>query len=192
MWIDIVANFPLSTMAIILGWKSLKSLRLIHLVRVLRLPSYFERIEGYLLITIQFRIGAATKLLARVFLLYFLAIHFFSCSWFAIHRFLERGVQYTWATTDCPGGQTFATKGCLSSWVEQDNNHDICYDEMIAKCYVRSFYFVLTTMSSVGYGTYNVEIQIFISDISNFQIRITLKEIYHLSPNLKPFSRTLL
>lgn len=152
MWIDIVANFPLSTMAIILGWNSLTSLRLIHLVRILRLPSYFERIEGYLLIKIQFRIGAATKLLARVFLLYFIAIHFFSCSWFAIHRFLERDVQYTWATTDCPGGQTFATKGCLSSWVEHNNNHDICYDEMIAKCYVRSFYFVLTTMSSVGYG----------------------------------------
>lgn len=152
MWIDVIANSPLSILAIGLGWKSLYTLRLIHLLRVLRLPSYFERIEGYLIIKLQFRIGAASKLLARVFLLYLLAIHFFSCAWFAIHRFLEHEMQYTWATTDCPGGQIFATEGCLSSWIEESNSHDICHDGLIAKCYVRSFYFVLTTMSSVGYG----------------------------------------
>jgi hypothetical protein len=159
MWIDIIANFPLSLAAVGFGWNSLSILRLIHLLRALRLPSYFQRIEGYL-IMVKFRIGAATKLLARVLVLYLLAIHFFACSWFAIHRFLEHDVQYTWATTDCPGGQTLATKGCLSSWNEENKTHDICHEGLIAKCYIRSFYFVLTTMSSVGYGALIVEMSI--------------------------------
>lgn len=151
LWVDAFANTPLSVLVIVLGWNKLSIFRFIHVIRTLRLPVYFERIEGYLII-VKFRIGAATKLLVRILLLYVLAIHWFACSWFAIHRFIEHNVKYTWATTDCPAGQPEATEGCLSSWIDSDNNHDICYNDMIFKCYIRSIYFVLTTMSSVGYG----------------------------------------
>ena len=87
-----------------------------------------------------------------MFFYYALIIHWCGCIWFVIHRFLEHKVQYTWATTDCPGGQIDANDGCLTAWVQDNGTHDICNGGLIGRCYIRSIYFVLTTLSTVGYG----------------------------------------
>ncbi len=147
---DAVSSFPLSIIAFLFKRNYLVLIRLFHVIRIFRLPNYFARIEGYLNLA-NLRISAATRLLSRVFGYYFLVIHWYGCIWFAIHRFVEPTIRFTWATTDCPYGNEFGSNGCLSSWSESTGKHDICYGTT-RRCYIRSVYFVLTTMSTVGYG----------------------------------------
>lgn len=150
---DTIISFPVGFLAYLFKQEYFVYIRLFHMVRILRLPQYLARIEGYLNLA-NLRISAATRLLSRVFGYYFLVIHWFGCIWFAIHRFLELSVQFTWATTDCPHGNELGSSGCLSSWLENLGKHDICYGT-IRRCYIRAVYFVLTTMSTVGYGEWS-------------------------------------
>ena len=78
--------------------------------------------------------------------------HWCACIWFCIHWYFERETKYTWATTDCPGGDSFANDGCLATWDEISGTHNICDRGLIRHCYIRSIYFVITTLSTVGYG----------------------------------------
>jgi len=127
--------------------------RLIRVMRIIRLPAYLAQIEVYLNMY-NIRINAAKRLLFNMLFYYALVNHFCACIWFAIHRFLEPNVKYTWATTDCPTGDGPATHGCIAVWKEDENTHNICDDDLIGRCYVRSLYFVLTTTSTVGYGKF--------------------------------------
>ena len=126
--------------------------RIWHMTRVLRLPAYTARIEGYLNL-VNVRISAPTRLLSRVIAYYVVAIHWFSCFWFCIHRY-QSTEQFTWATTDCPSGEDYAGPGCLSQWLGSSGRHDICHGDLTQRCYTRAVYFVLTTMSTVGYGKF--------------------------------------
>jgi len=151
MLYDIFACLPVELLLLIYGIDYIMPSRLLHMARVFRLPTYFEHADGYLNIW-NIRIDAATGLLMRMFFYYALVIHWCGCIWFAIHRFLEHNIQYTWVTTDCPGGQVDASNGCLAAWVQDHGTHDICNGGLIGRCYARSIYFVITTLSTVGYG----------------------------------------
>lgn len=101
MIFDIVSCLPLEVFALAFGKTYVFQLRLIHLVRVLRLPSYFTDVDHYLNLW-NIRISAALNLLIRMFTYYILVNHWCACTWFIIHRYTERNVEFTWATTDCP------------------------------------------------------------------------------------------
>ena len=148
---DLLACIPVELMAGWLGTSYLLQLRLLHMIRILNLPLYFIQAEDYLNLY-NVRFNAPTKLLLNMFFYYTLVNHWCACIWFAIHRFLEPNTKYTWATTDCPDGDEFASQGCLSVWLEDQHAHNICDQNRIGRCYIRSVYFVLTTTSTVGYG----------------------------------------
>ena len=122
------------------------------MLRFLRVQTYAARIGTYLN-NANIRISAPTKLLIRIISFYVAIIHWFGCIWFCIHRY-QFNTQFTWATTDCPSGNELAGRGCLSEWLPEENHHDVCHDNLIRNCYVRAIYFVLTTMSTVGYGRF--------------------------------------
>lgn len=153
--IDALASVPVILISFVMNVEHnhLLYARAWHLVRLPRLPVYMTRIEGYLNLITNLRISAATRLLYRVFLYYFLVVHIYGCIWFCIHRY-QHSEQFTWATTDCPNGNDFATQGCLSVWVQEENRHDVCHNDLWVRCYIRAVYFVFTTMSSVGYGKF--------------------------------------
>jgi len=75
-----------------------------------------------------------------------------ACIWFIIHRYIERKVQFTWATSDCPGGAEVGSDGCLANWNSTLGEHNICSMNSMRDCYLRSLHFSLTTLSTVGYG----------------------------------------
>jgi Cyclic nucleotide-binding domain./Ion transport protein. len=153
--VDALASVPVMFISFMVKVELIHLLyaRVWHLVRLLRLPAYMTRIEGYLNLVTKMRISAATRLLYQAFLYYFIVVHIYGCIWFFIHRY-QSSEQFTWATTDCPNGNEFATQGCLSVWVEETKQHDICHNDLIVRCYIRAVYFVFTTMSSVGYGKF--------------------------------------
>lgn len=146
---DLISCFPIE--AVLLDKSHIPQSRILHLIRISRLPAFIETTQ-----TIFSRwdllIDASLRLLMKMFFYYTLVVHWFGCIWFSIHRFMERDTKYTWATTDCPGGQEYASEGCLASWDKHSNRHNICDKDLISRCYIRSVYFVLTTMSTVGYG----------------------------------------
>ncbi|GMH89258.1 hypothetical protein TrVE_jg3161 [Triparma verrucosa] len=153
MVFDITSCLPLEIFALTFGKTYVFQLRLIHLIRVLRLPSYFESVDHYLNLW-NIRISAALNLLIRMFTYYILVNHWCACMWFIIHRYIERDLEFTWATTDCPSAGD-NEKGCMAQWDEASQQHDICskangYE--INDCYIRSFFLVITTISTVGYG----------------------------------------
>ena len=148
---DLLACVPFELLSIWLGTHYLLQFRLLHMIRILNLPIHFIQAESYLNLY-NVRFSAATKLLLNMFFYYTLVNHWCACIWFAIHRFFEPNTKYTWATTDCPDGDDFASRGCLSVWLEDIQAHNVCDQNMIRRCYIRSVYFVLTTTSTVGYG----------------------------------------
>eukprot|EP00814_Leptocylindrus_danicus_P018467 CAMPEP_0116042656 /NCGR_PEP_ID=MMETSP0321-20121206/25832_1 /TAXON_ID=163516 /ORGANISM="Leptocylindrus danicus var. danicus, Strain B650" /LENGTH=1504 /DNA_ID=CAMNT_0003523199 /DNA_START=812 /DNA_END=5322 /DNA_ORIENTATION=+ len=151
MFCDMLSCIPLEIMVLFYGKEYIFVFRLIHLFRIFRLASYFKKAEHYLNLW-NIRISAASNLLVTTFFYYILINHWCACGWFILHRYVERDVELTWATSDCPGGQTAGTSGCLSVWNETLGQHNVCDDENITRCYIRSFYFVITTISTVGYG----------------------------------------
>lgn len=152
IYLDMLASIPAMSLARLLNLERLQFIRLWHMLRFLRVQTYAARIGTYLN-NANIRISAPTKLLIRIISFYVAIIHWFGCIWFCIHRY-QFNTQFTWATTDCPSGNELAGRGCLSEWLPEENHHDVCHDNLIRNCYVRAIYFVLTTMSTVGYGRF--------------------------------------
>ena len=150
MLLDVISCLPLEVLVTVLGFQYIFFLRLGHLIRVRRLPEYVHRMEGYLALW-NIRISSATALLLKMFFFYMLANHWCACIWFIIHRYLERDVQFTWATTDCTEGDGIASNGCLAKWDTFIGEHNVC-NQAISTCYIRAVHFVVTTLSTVGYG----------------------------------------
>jgi hypothetical protein len=92
----------------------------------------------------------ASNLLGRIIFFYAVANHWVACFWFIIHRELERDLESTWATEDCPL-EDLERAICTSEWNATLGQHNICSLSMI-DCYVRSLHFSITTLSTVGYG----------------------------------------
>jgi len=150
MILDVASCLPIESFSLLVGLRYIFLLRSLHFVRVHRLSFYFSQIDHYLNLW-KLQISSATTLLLRMFFFYILANHWCGCVWFIIHRYIEYNEEFTWATTDCPGDK-FDGDSCLSQWNESLQQHDICSNNDIHKCYIRSIYFVITTISTVGYG----------------------------------------
>ena len=125
-------------------------IRLLSLMRVLRISSFIKKVNDHLALR-GVRISLATNLLGKIVLFYALINHWVACLWFIIHRYMERNVEFTWATSDCPWGADPGSDGCLAKWDENLLEHNICNQPML-NCYLRSLHFSLTTLSTVGYG----------------------------------------
>lgn len=91
---------------------------------------------------ILYRVNASVVKVSKSLLLYAFCNHWLACVYFMIHRYLERESSLTWAIVDN-----------LAVYDEETGHHDVCSRD-ISYCYVRSLYFVLSTLTSVGYGMY--------------------------------------
>jgi len=151
---DLISCLPLELLVLKIDLSYIFVLRLVHFIRVLRLPGYFTKVNHYLSLW-NIRIPAASSLLARMWVYYLLLNHWFACVWFIIHRYLERDEERTWATQDCPQANDDFPDKCLARWDPEKGEHDICSavnGYSISSCYFRAFFFVITTISTVGYG----------------------------------------
>lgn len=125
--------------------------RLLSLARILRLPYFLDSLCAHL-DERGIRISLASNLLAKIVLLYIIACHQISCIWFIIHRYMERGKELTWATSDCPFGGDTGSDACLALWSDELEQHNVCNTDAMNDCYIRALHFALTTLSTVGYG----------------------------------------
>ena len=128
-------------------------LRLLSLMRILRIPSFIKKVREHLSLR-GIRFSLATNLLGEIIFFYAIANHWVACIWFLIHRYIERKVEFTWATSDCPWGAEVGSDGCLAKWNATLGEHNICNMNSMKDCYLRSLHFSLTTLSTVGYGEY--------------------------------------
>lgn len=140
----------LSCLSILEVFVSVLPLRLLSLLRVFRISSFIKKIRDHLALR-EIRISLATNLLGKIILFYALTNHWVACMWFIIHRFVERNVENTWATSDCPLGGEAGSEGCLATWDNVLGEHNVCNQSM-SDCYLRALHFSLTTLSTVGYG----------------------------------------
>lgn len=137
-----------SCLSILEIFTPMQQLRLVCLLRLVRIPSFFDKIHDHLSLR-GMRISLATKLLGKILYFYFIANHWVACIWFIIHRYIERNVKVTWATSDCPWETQAGTEGCLATWDEALGEHNICSLDSMNDCYLRSLYFSLTTLVSI-------------------------------------------
>jgi len=151
MFLDVISCIPLSMWGYATGGKLATFSSSIQLLRVRNLHQYFSSLEFYLSLW-GVRVSKALMVLVQMMFSYISINHSCACIWFLIHRYLERHTRKTWATTDCPGGTEYGTEGCLAVWDEQLGAHNVCNAPEMWTCYVRSFYFVLATIGTIGYG----------------------------------------
>ena len=140
--LDLLSNLPLELLVTfgVLDGSYLWWLRLPHLIRIHRFFPYINHIESYLYHH-RVRISADVIQLLKVCLVYVLVNHLYANVWMWIHRYHEKNVAATWAVNDK-----------ISRWDAITGEHDVCTDGNVQRCYVRAFHFVITTISSVGYG----------------------------------------
>ena len=143
-YLDCVASTPLEVFAlaapaenrmVVLYWT-----RIIHLVRLHHVGTYLNSTKAYLSYFCELRMSSTSSLLVKATLLYVLSNHILACSFFACHRYYESDSELTYVIAD--------------GYAEFDPNsgtHNVC-SKHIFDCYTRSFYFVLATISAVGYG----------------------------------------
>lgn len=128
---DTVANIPWD----VLAWGFVATptyvplLRLNRLLRLARLRPTLRLIDQYLS-KWRFRISSAATKLVHAFLYLFMVNHWYACVWIWIYRYVEEYTDMSWAGHDA------------LSVVGED----------ISARYIRAFYFVITTLSTVGYG----------------------------------------
>jgi len=123
-------------------------IRLLSLLRAFRIPHFIKKINDHLALR-GIRISLATSMLSKIILFYALTNHWVACVWFIIHRYMERDIKFTWATSDCLWDGDPGSDGCLAKWDETLGEHNICSHPMI-NCYLRALHFSLTTLSTVG------------------------------------------
>ena len=114
-------------------------LRAPRLLRLVRLPAYLNQLQLHLSFK-GVRIASSAVLVMKMLFAYLLMNHWYACVWFILHRYAERDAPKTWATQDG-----------LATVDPATGEHDICSGD-ITDCYIRAFYLVLTTISSIGYG----------------------------------------
>jgi CRP-like cAMP-binding protein len=131
--------------------------RLPRLLWLYRMHALADTCERCLLRAMNVRINASVAHLVRMLSTYTMANHWFACGWFFIHRYLERHEPMTWAIADG-----------LAVYNPMTGEHDMCSplklvgvkngvfimttSSGISKCYSRAFHFVITVISTVGYG----------------------------------------
>jgi hypothetical protein len=141
-WYDIVASIPLEMVVITPGIRRITILicRLIHMVRVPQVFNYADLVEHHLQKRCGIQLQRAMVLLIKSFLFLVIMNHWLGCGYFAIHRYAERGQSVT-----------FMIKDGRATWDPETGRHDVC-NTRLSYCYARAIYFVMSTMSGVGYG----------------------------------------
>jgi hypothetical protein len=163
--LDCVSSFPLEVLALVPGTSPM----LIHFLRLIHLPKVFNAFSQISLlhlhldhIDIRFlsascllssssltsllhllvfdRIKSPVVSLFKAIVLYVLVTHWIACGYFMIHRYFLRHSSITWALADR-----------LATYDRSSGTHNVC-DKTMFYCYLRSFYFVAATLTSVGYG----------------------------------------
>ena len=130
MLLDLLTSLPTDVLiltGIPLG--QLPILRINRLLRVFRLPLRLADVDRYLNVLWHIRVISAVSKLFHALLYRVLVNHWLACTWIIIYRYEDFG-QTTWAGMDT-----------LS------NHH-----QPIPSRYYRAMYFVITTISTVGYG----------------------------------------
>jgi CRP-like cAMP-binding protein len=140
--LDIIASIPFEFLALIPGSSkaSVFICRINHILRVCQLPNYTNLVEAHLQEKFGFMLSRATWYLLRFTVFYFAVCHWLSCGYFMIHRYAERDVARTYITVDA-----------MSYYDPVTGEHDICSFKL-SYCYGRSLYFVIGTITGIGYG----------------------------------------
>jgi CRP-like cAMP-binding protein len=141
-FLDIVASLPLEIFALVPGTKDvlLFTLRLHHLLRVPQLEHYTNLLERHLRLRLKIVVGRSTAFLLRATVIYLIITHWFSCGYFMLHRYAERDAKVTYVVADK-----------LSVISDHSGRHDVCSKE-VSFCYARTVYYVLGTLTGIGYG----------------------------------------
>ena len=127
---DLLTANPFDLLALIHSVRLLFWLRLIRLLRLYRLRDFSAKLNS-VLETRQIRVKPALLSMARSFVMLFIIAHWFACAWYLIGYEAD-------GTQDPPG------------WLNEVNVAEA--STSLSAIYLRSFYFTLVTMSTVGYG----------------------------------------
>ena len=144
--VDLIASLPLE-LAILLfpsdqrTVSTLTALRVLHMLRVVHWDDIIDLLETYLQAA-KIRFMSSTLQVFRMIVLLLTINHWYACTWFIIHRYVENDRHNTWAIVDN-----------MASYDPKTGTHNILNaDKNPFFAYVRAFYFVITTLSTVGYG----------------------------------------
>jgi CRP-like cAMP-binding protein len=156
--LDCIASLPLEIFALIPGVPriSLFIFRFVHMIRIRLLFQQIQKIQNHLE-HFDFRSIPLSSLssshpprllrtkrsvikLITTLIFYFFCNHWFSCGFFMIHRYLESSFSVTWAVADN-----------LAEFDSLRGEHSVC-SRSLFHCYSRSIYFVISTLSTVGFG----------------------------------------
>lgn len=111
-----------------------------HLLRASQLFRYTAMVEEHLKNFLQITFNRTTTLLLKAAFAYIVLTHWMACIFFIIHRYAEINFPVTYVTADN-----------LAYFDPATGKHNICASR-VTHCYSRSIYFVLGSMTSIGYG----------------------------------------
>ena len=155
------------------GRSYLLASRMLHVLRFINwFPEYLRLMEDYMAL-VGIRISSSTTLVIRMFLFFIILNHWCGCVWFGVHRAgVSAGRFFTWGmTSDYPIAH-FEEPVLNETWYAAHPNVtvpsalqlaealekeqvwemvDLC-SIGLRECYTRSFYMVITTISTIGYG----------------------------------------
>lgn len=127
--IDVVGVLPFDLFIFASNYKYLPFFRINRLIRFLRLRQSLKTLDRYFS-KWRLRISVAVTKLVHAFIYLVLINHYFACIWVCIYRYIENFDPFTW------GGK------------DQLSNEGRSIEDR----YIRAFYFVITSLSTVGYG----------------------------------------
>jgi len=136
---EVLSSVPLEIGTFFAGRSTWPIWRINHLLRIFRVGDYVASL-GFYISSLGIRIKTPTAICIKMAVIYVLINHWYACIWFIIHRYGLRESETSWAIADG-----------LASFDYITGKHDILsVDSQIA--YNRAFFFVITSLSSVGYG----------------------------------------
>jgi hypothetical protein len=140
-WVDFPASIPWSAFLSSEASGSLLMIRdtgyifnLPKLARIFHLPSQMSQLPCFK------QAGVGNGRIVRLFSLFLIVAHWFGCLWFWV------GSQ-DWCKESCYGNQGANSDGACS-WIDANDINHLPDGHL----YVRSLYWAITTMTSVGYG----------------------------------------
>ena len=144
--VDLLSSLPLELAIFVFpaGQRTvstLAALRVLHMFRLWHWNDVVDLMEKYLQ-DAKIRFTSSTMQVFRMIFLMLFINHLYACLWFIIHRYAENDIHNTWAIVDSLASYDAATA--------RHNILDSNVNPFFA--YVRAFYFVITTLSTVGYG----------------------------------------
>jgi CRP-like cAMP-binding protein len=142
--VDLMSALPITTVFSVVGTAHtqkdlLRYLRLLQFLRIYRLGDHIVNVENFLQ-ACQIRVNAGAVQVVKCVTGTLMVNHWSASMWFYLHRVVETDQRLTWAIQDN-----------LAHFDEDTKTHS-GRDKSIIYCYVRGFHFVITALSTVGYG----------------------------------------